>query len=379
LRVFWEDGDKPTTTLATLMANRFETSFFFDGVERACANLSDSIADLVLPRSHRHTSSRSTLPTSLETVESDAAAVGTDAQNAVSTNSRASVKRLRATEEADTFEKGKTTRREKRRTNQARYRSRQRAHMLDLDQSEHQLHAELQHLELKREGLRLGQQQSYSTWMVVSEVFQLIATSFRLPWLVGDINTMMKHVEMRQSFVVLHRLFAHDVGMGHLNGLDALVNQLRRYSLHFDEPRMQLQCMEQVAPGVMVGTAKISLTVSDFTLRYVFPHLRKREGGNSYDDHRSLREQLLGRRLSCGCRVMFFMEEESNRVSRLEISIDLVQALRRLLSNVNDVERVLNGALLTQDGVIDDQKMKDEMGWSKQQQKCTRGFGLYHT
>ncbi|KAE8999954.1 hypothetical protein PR002_g18313 [Phytophthora rubi] len=90
---------------------------------------------------------------------------------------------------------------------------------------------------------------------------------------------MMSHPQTRLTLAVLERAFAHDAAMGDLRGVDALMKQLRLYSQCFDDPRLQLKRIESVAAGVMTAHVKLSVTVTEFTLKRIFPHLGGQHGG----------------------------------------------------------------------------------------------------
>ncbi|KAF4029849.1 hypothetical protein GN244_ATG18402 [Phytophthora infestans] len=244
-------------------------------------------------------------------------------------------KRLRDVEDMDKFEKleiKKAIRREQCRNNQARYRDRQRVIQQRMQHEVQQLHEELQGLKLKRQRLHFEEKTNRSSWSIVSDVFRLLETGLRSPWLMADTDEMMKHSEMRQILTDLQRSFEHD------------------------RPHMHLQRVEEQVPGVVTATARLKLTVLDFTIRCVFPHLEK---PNSIDEdvkdiYRSLRKKLLGMRLDCRAEMTFLMNEESGRVSRLEVGIDVAESLLQLLRDITDASNVLNNALITQGCVVGD-------------------------
>ncbi|OWZ03836.1 Bzip transcription factor [Phytophthora megakarya] len=261
------------------------------------------------------------------------------------TGIRSSVKRFR--DDNEQIEIKKAIRREQCRNNQARYRDRQRAHQRRMNHKVQQLHEEVQGLKLKRQRLRYGEKTKCSPWGIVSDVFRLLETSFQSPWHMTNADEMMKHAEPQQILAVLQKSFLYDVGMGDLNGVTALLEQLRRYSLYFSDPKLHLKRVEEVVPGVVTATAQFNVTVSEFTLRCVFPHLQPNPVDVFTDELRSLRGKLLGQRLQCNCKLTFLMDQHSGRVARLETSVDWMTPLFQLLKNASEVSRVLSEALLT--------------------------------
>ncbi|KAL4137892.1 hypothetical protein PRIC2_001402 [Phytophthora ramorum] len=260
-------------------------------------------------------------------------------------------------ERAKTLEIKKIIRREQCRANQARYRSRQRSHQRHLQQTVQRLHEEVQGIKIKRERLRYSEKSNRSPWTIVSEVFQLLQTSFRSPW---HMNEMKRHAGTRQSLRVLQKSFTHDVAMGELSGVKALLEQLRRCSLYFGDPQLHLQHVEEVVPGVLTASARLGVTVSEFTLQCVFPHLNEAKEGETEDEDEDeegrqlLREKLIGQRLDCSCKITFLTDEDTGRVVRLETSVDWMGALCRLLHDASVVASVLSQALLSADGAVGD-------------------------
>ncbi|KAE8965899.1 hypothetical protein PR003_g31264 [Phytophthora rubi] len=253
------------------------------------------------------------------------------------------------------IEMKKAIRREQCRNSQTRYRNRQRIRQSQLEDKVQQLQEELHGLRLKRQRLRLSEKTDVSPWAVVSEVFRLLEISFRSPWHMTSVEEMMKHAETRQSLRVLQKSFTHGVSMGSVSGTNALLEQLHRYALYFSDPQIQLKRVESVAPGVLKASSRLNVTVSEFTLRCVFPHLENTNTSDAdaaADEYRALREKLLGQRLSCSCEMTLLLDAESGRVVRLETSINLVESLFRVLGSAGDVVGVLQQALMTPGSVV---------------------------
>ncbi|KAJ8575499.1 hypothetical protein ON010_g3716 [Phytophthora cinnamomi] len=101
-----------------------------------------------------------------------------------------------------------------------------------------------------------------------------------------------------------------------------------------------------------MASARLSATVSEFTLRFVFPHLEKPTSSHDNDEYRAVREKLLGQRLDCNCELVFLMDEESGRVERLETSVNLVKSLFDVLKSVEGVVDEIGQAQLTPECVV---------------------------
>ncbi|KAF4137242.1 hypothetical protein GN958_ATG13565 [Phytophthora infestans] len=254
--------------------------------------------------------------------------------------------RLKETHKRKREDANKSRRREQCRANQARYRDKQRNAQLQLERSVEQLHKELDTLKRRYRDLASLERSNQSPWSIVAEVFRLLETSFRSPWRVASTREMQNHSETRQILAILERAFAHDAAMGELRGVDALMEQLLLFSQYFGQPHLKLQRIESVAPGVMAARAKLSVTVTELTLRHAFPHLA---GG---EDRVLLFQRLLGQRLECDCSLSFLFDEDSERVARLEVSIDLATPLYEVLGSLKDVSNVLEHTRVSSECVI---------------------------
>ncbi|KAG3117611.1 hypothetical protein PI124_g17039 [Phytophthora idaei] len=155
---------------------------------------------------------------------------------------------------------------------------------------------------------------------------------------------MKNHAEMRQILAILERSFTHDAAMGELRGVEALIEQLLLFSQYSGTPHLKLQRIESVAPGVMAARAKLSMTVTELTLRHAFPHLEKPVSDDRGGGRGLLYQRLLGQRVECNCSLTFLFDEDSDRVVRLETSIDLTTALLELFCSLKDVAKVLEHA-----------------------------------
>ena len=249
-------------------------------------------------------------------------------------------------------EMSKSRRREQCRANQARYRNKQKNAQLALDTSVEQLHQELKILKRQYQDVSSHEGGYQSPWLIAVEVFRLIETGFRSPWSMSSTQEMKNHTETRQIMVTLERAFAHDVAMGELRGVDALMDQLRLYSHYFDKPKLQLQRIESVGPVISVQ-AKLCVTVTKLTLQYLLPHLKEPTGEHQVKTGREqLYQRLCGQRLECSCLMTFLFDKDNYRVVRLATTIDLIPALLRVLGSLRDVSKVVEHAQVSSESVI---------------------------
>ncbi|EGZ18073.1 hypothetical protein PHYSODRAFT_504287 [Phytophthora sojae] len=252
------------------------------------------------------------------------------------------------------------SRRERCRINQARYRKRQRKHAEDLDNSIQELKEETQKLETKRQTILRCAPTNESVWMVATEYFRLFRQGYMAPMKVPDMfssscisgtNDSHDMSRLKQAHAQLdffRATMTPDVTDGPVCGPDAILKHWKLLSLYHGDVQVQLKRLQQDGDsGSVVATTKVSLTITENSLRYIYPHLSKAdaEGGSE-----SLAKKMLNERLvMCGS-VRFDWDDRSGRVVRLETKIDMMSAMLKLLGNLEDMARVFEKAAITPEG-----------------------------
>ncbi|KAE8985870.1 hypothetical protein PR003_g23244 [Phytophthora rubi] len=229
-------------------------------------------------------------------------------------------------------------RREQCKNNQARYRDRQRGFVRELEEGAQQLQQEIRRLTVRRYTLCYGVQTKHNVWNVAVEYFRLLRYGFLMPLCGSGADAASPETEIHEQECFFRAAMADDVGVGELKGVDALIEQWRRYSSYFGSLHLQLNRMEQQPLGDMVAVATLGLTITEATLQFVFPHLLAAH-------HYSVR--LLNQRLECSCTVRFTWDDSTGRVTRLDSTIDLLSPLLRVLGSLEDVSHVVGEALIT--------------------------------
>ncbi|OWY99617.1 Bzip transcription factor [Phytophthora megakarya] len=231
-------------------------------------------------------------------------------------------------------------RREQCRANQTRYRNKQRKLQLRLETGVQDLREELRRLKHKRHSVLLAEKTDQSPWTIVTEVFHILEGSFRSPWNLENEEDMHNDIETRRNLAYLHKAFTSNVAIGELSGIDTVFEHWRRLSQNFGDARLQLDRVESVTPNVIKACGRLDVVATELTMRHMFPHLSDAKPQSKYDVHPTLREQLLGHHLVCNVSVDFLFDNENGRVERLEPQIDLMQAVLRVLGNLEEVAEV---------------------------------------
>ncbi|GMF65215.1 unnamed protein product [Phytophthora lilii] len=139
-------------------------------------------------------------------------------------------------------------RREQCRTNQARYRQKKLKHAKLLEQTVNELIADIPVLELQR--VRLLHRAQSNVWSVVVEYFRTFRFGVSVTSAV-DFSSVRNEINYPEDAATKHQLaflrssMADDVILGEHSGVEALMNQWRRYSLSFRSLNFQLQRIQR--------------------------------------------------------------------------------------------------------------------------------------
>lgn len=274
-------------------------------------------------------------------------------------------------------------RRDQCRTNQARYRTKLRDQELELEDQVAALKQQVQALEQRAEQLRtksstsnsssriepisegpsdavlIALEERRSPMEIVTEYFRQFKYGLGLEsdrYMLRD-ELPQYPLHLRRQIAFLYAVVHPDLRLGGLVGVDALVDQWRKYSRYFDDlqldlikamvvededaPRLsqdqhdQLHCQKEI----IQATATLTVIFSDETIRGVFPHLERNE---------RLKETLMDKRVSLDFVHTFGFsgvnDGEAPKVQYLNCFVDFVKAMLTLFDDVNDVATVLQQA-----------------------------------
>lgn len=282
-------------------------------------------------------------------------------------------------------------RRDQCRTNQARYRTRQRDQEHELVDQVATLKQQVKALEQRTQQLRSTSNSNGSTSKPFSEG-PSDAASILDPEAIGSpMEVVIEYFRqfkfglglesdrymlrdelpqypllMRRQIAFLYAVVHPDLRLGDLVGVDALVDQWRKYSRYFDDLQLELvdavvvkaepqlpgcadhneaqlsqegQKKDQHSPYETIqARATLSVIFTDETIRGVFPHLERNE---------KLRETLVDQRVRLDFVHTFgFMgvDGEAPKVQYLNCFVDFVKAMLAIFQDVDDVATVLQQA-----------------------------------
>ncbi|RLN14551.1 hypothetical protein BBO99_00000406 [Phytophthora kernoviae] len=254
-------------------------------------------------------------------------------------------------------------RREQCRTNQARYRMKQMKHAVILEETVQSLRVEIPALDMQRNRLLYGSKQSI--WSVVVEYAHIFR--FGVPVASKPLPTYpsmksFQDTDTKRQLAFLRSTMSDDLILCELRGVNALMDQWRRYASSFQDLYFQLECIQGLSEKFVTGLASLSVTITETTLATVFPHLfgsGRIQEDLGYDAKLEpwraeiLASKLLGQRLRLPCSLCFEWDVESSRVMRLEMTVGFLTPLLQVLGRLEDAAAVMEHALITPCGAID--------------------------
>ncbi|KAG6958519.1 hypothetical protein JG688_00010495 [Phytophthora aleatoria] len=192
----------------------------------------------------------------------------------------------------------------------------QRQLLIGFEHDVRRLQEEVKSFELQHHSMTMGIPTQGTVWSVAVEYFRLFRHGFRSP--PDPLNAF--------ALRFLRLSMAPDVTTGFEYGPEALLENWKRFSLCFDDVRVQLGRLETGdAVDSLVASTITSITISSDTLRQAFPHLNS-------DGQAGVRgAKLLDRRLVVQGSVSFDWDSKTDRVTRVMTQLDMLTPMLRLL------------------------------------------------
>ncbi|GMF52683.1 unnamed protein product [Phytophthora fragariaefolia] len=251
---------------------------------------------------------------------------------------------------ADLIAMGQESLREARRQNQRRYRKKQHDNMVGLEKETSQLQAEINQLEDQRRALAATVPEGACIWSVAIEYFLLFQHGLREqqsaqhPSPPSDVAQGKETCSAQVNF--LRSRLAPDVILNDGRGVDAAIYCWRRISFWFEDFQLELEHLHKGGPNVLLATTITSFTITERTLRNVFPGIwNERESAVGAP----LVDKLLRQRIVMRGTTRFEWDSSRRRVSSVIAQSDLMTPMLRLLGSLKDVEQVFGNAIISPD------------------------------
>jgi hypothetical protein len=219
--------------------------------------------------------------------------------------------------------------RELRRVRQIRYRKKKDEYANDLEAETQQLRGEVDKLEQRLRSVSSATPAKESVWGVATEYFRLFR--FGLPASSGTAQLSFVRNTMSSELVF-------NAG----RGPEAMTRNWRWLSLWFQDVELGLEGLDKRAAGSLIAGTTTSVTITERTLRNVFPHLSNDEFGDT-----AFAKKLLNQRIvMCGS-TCFEWDAALGRVTSVSSQSDMLTPMLRLLGSLEGVARVFEKALIS--------------------------------
>ncbi|OWZ17753.1 hypothetical protein PHMEG_0008253 [Phytophthora megakarya] len=134
---------------------------------------------------------------------------------------------------------------------------------------------------------------------------------------------------------------APDLYAGTVYGFKSLVKSWKVFSSAFQDVRVELECVDQIAVNSLIAVTTTSITVSETSLSCMFPQLSARVAA-----------KLLHQRLVLHGSVRFEWDRVNNCVASLITRADMMSPLLEVLGCLEDVSLVFTNARIQPDGNV---------------------------
>jgi hypothetical protein len=232
--------------------------------------------------------------------------------------------------------------RELRRQRQIRYRKKKEGYTNSLEEETARLRDEIGKLKQRRRAACEPVAATESVWSVAAEYFRLFrygVSGQTLSLLSSDSAEELKpsaHLEFVRSRMALDVVL--DVG----RGPETVIKEWGCISQWFKDVELELEGLEKGPVGTLVASTTTSVTISEKTLRTVFPHLVSGERS-------PLADKLRGQRIVMRGSVRFEWDAATGRIKGLISQADMLTPLLHVLGGLEDVAAVFDESLVSLD------------------------------
>ncbi|KAE8986611.1 hypothetical protein PR001_g20844 [Phytophthora rubi] len=227
--------------------------------------------------------------------------------------------------------------RELRRQRQIRYRKKKENYANTLEVENKQLRQEVKELERSRRSFSSAIPADENVWRVATEYSRLFRFGFQSTAPSSTSATTLQP-QTQQDF--LRNTMTSDVVFNAGRGPEAMEKSWKRLSLWFLNVEFVLEGLQKGTEGSLEATTTTSVTITDRTLRNVFPHL-------SSDG--SLRAKILDQRIEMRGSMRFEWDPTQCRVCCVMAQSNMLTPMLRLIGSLDGVSKVFEKALISPD------------------------------
>ncbi|OWZ18121.1 hypothetical protein PHMEG_0007845 [Phytophthora megakarya] len=234
--------------------------------------------------------------------------------------------------------------REGRRRNQQRYRKKFDINIAALEQDVLWLHQQVRQHELEYQLLVSHPPTFVTPWNVISEYYRLFRDGYKgskTPNSTSKPSTC-KQGDAQMDF--LHKVMAPNVSINSGFGVEALIEEwLAVQQIHRDIT-VCLFRLDYDQDTAIVAAIKSYALITEEMLLFAFPYFSDR----SKDPKKTaLMTKLVGQQIVISSLVRFEWDRETCQILSMHYSFDMVTPFLKLIGNIEDTARVLDGSLLS--------------------------------
>ncbi|KAL3657590.1 hypothetical protein V7S43_017557 [Phytophthora oleae] len=212
--------------------------------------------------------------------------------------------------------------------------------MVHLEKETRQLREEVAKFQQRRHAMTRAVSKQQNGWDVALEYFKL----FRFGLQTAHRGRPSKNQPVNSQLDFLQLAMTPDVVFNSGQGPQAMLRSWKCMSLWFQDVEQEMETMDRGAAGSLAVMTRTGVTITERTIRNVFPHLVSKNGCRS-----ELADKLLGQRIVMRGLTRFEWDSEVSRFTSVETYSDLLTPLLELLGNVGDVARVFERSAISPD------------------------------
>ncbi|OWZ11446.1 hypothetical protein PHMEG_00015532 [Phytophthora megakarya] len=171
-----------------------------------------------------------------------------------------------------------------------------------------------------------------------STSLSIVAEYFRLFRFGNDIHGGSTAITQKHF---LSNTMAPDVTDGTVVGLEMLLKNWEFMTRCLPNVDMQPIRIENGPTGVIIAIVSCTFTITETSLRLAFPYLSDRDEGYV------IAVKLVGQELTMNGTYQFHYDEQSNRVTCIKPTLDILTPLLSLLGSLENVAHLFENAVIT--------------------------------
>ncbi|EGZ16327.1 hypothetical protein PHYSODRAFT_505437 [Phytophthora sojae] len=209
--------------------------------------------------------------------------------------------------------------------------------MTSLEKETRQLREEIMSFEQQRRAISAALPAQQNGWDVALEYFQQFRYGLQSRGCSNAIRPTNAQIDLLRTAMV------PDVVFNSGQGVEAMMRSWKCLSMWFQDVELEIEGIDRGAAGSLVAIARTSVTITERTLRNVFPHLC------SSSSNRRLADRLLGQRIVMRGLTRFEWDGLSGRFTSVMAHSDLLTPMLRLLGSVEDASLVFDRSIISPD------------------------------